>query len=345
MSNYSKPTLRQNQTGLVAIVVTMILMLVISLLTLSFATVVRRDQRQQLDRQLSSRAFYAAESGVNIASKQLTTNPAFSGGTAGCKDGSLFGGVDFNIDNTTATAVTCLSVQTEPTDLVFNDVSNDPRRINIESAAGGFTGLTFNWQSKTAPDPASFPCAANQYKASWNCGAPVLRIDLVNVSGAVSRAALLDNTFTAFLYPSSAGGAVNFTSAIGNNMGATLGGSCNRSNNLDCSVTINAGLGGTRYVARVMSLYDDAQLKIEGTVGGAPARFVGSQAIIDSTAKSQDVLKRIQVRKPLGASSNDGWFIDTALTVGGGAGICKQYTIRPGVVGFEPADGPACNLN
>ena len=59
--------LKNNEQGLVAIVVTLIIMLVLTLIVTGFAQLARREQREALDRQLASQALYAAESGVNAA--------------------------------------------------------------------------------------------------------------------------------------------------------------------------------------------------------------------------------------------------------------------------------------
>jgi len=64
-------SLQRNQSGMVSIMVTMILMIVMSLIVVGFAQVSRRNQRVALDRQLSTQAFYAAESGVNDAREFL----------------------------------------------------------------------------------------------------------------------------------------------------------------------------------------------------------------------------------------------------------------------------------
>src|SRR5258708_5693843 len=56
---------KSGQQGIVSIIVTIILMLVLTLIVLSFAKVSRREERNALDRQLSTQAFYAAESGIN----------------------------------------------------------------------------------------------------------------------------------------------------------------------------------------------------------------------------------------------------------------------------------------
>src|SRR5262245_28445627 len=66
--------LMPNQSGMAAIIVTLIIMIVLSLITLGFARIVNREQRQVADRQLNTQAFYAAESGVSIV-KNLSSLP------------------------------------------------------------------------------------------------------------------------------------------------------------------------------------------------------------------------------------------------------------------------------
>lgn len=55
----------RNEQGMVAIVVTMMVLVVLSLTTLGLAKMARNEQRAALDEQLNSEAFYAAESGIN----------------------------------------------------------------------------------------------------------------------------------------------------------------------------------------------------------------------------------------------------------------------------------------
>src|SRR4051794_29381721 len=63
--NRKPNNLADSEQGIVAIVVSIILIIILSLITIGFANLVRREQRQALDRQLSSEAFYAAESAIN----------------------------------------------------------------------------------------------------------------------------------------------------------------------------------------------------------------------------------------------------------------------------------------
>ena len=65
----------KDDKGLVSFMITIIMMLVITLIVIGFTQVSNRNRRESLDRQLSTQAFYAAESGVNEALKVLRTSP------------------------------------------------------------------------------------------------------------------------------------------------------------------------------------------------------------------------------------------------------------------------------
>lgn len=60
-------SMKNNQSGFASIIIAMVLILVLSLMTVGFAQLMQREQRSALDKQLSSQAYYAAESGVNDA--------------------------------------------------------------------------------------------------------------------------------------------------------------------------------------------------------------------------------------------------------------------------------------
>ena len=60
-------TLRNEESGLISIAVTIIITALLTLMAVGFAGLSSREYRQALDQQLNSQAFYAAESGVNEA--------------------------------------------------------------------------------------------------------------------------------------------------------------------------------------------------------------------------------------------------------------------------------------
>src|SRR5882724_3022558 len=67
MSSSMKHPHTSPEAGFAALIIGIILVLILGLLTIGFAQLVRHEQSSALDKQLSSQAYYAAESGVNDA--------------------------------------------------------------------------------------------------------------------------------------------------------------------------------------------------------------------------------------------------------------------------------------
>ncbi len=345
MRHNNHQLLRNDQSGIVSIIVTVVLMLVISLITLSFAKIIRQQQAQQLDRQLSSRAFYAAESGVNIAEKKvhdkLALDPTFSVTTTGCTAPELFDPSDsLDIDTATNTKVTCISVNTDQKNLFYSDISNKAKIVSLNSKDNNFSSIKFAWSAVNPNGKTASNCGpSNKFSSSattFNCGAPLLRVDLVPVDGNLDRATLQARTFTAYFFPRIAGaGLVDFGNVTGANMGGIVAANCTNAANPSCSVTVNTTLGGKHYKARIISLYGDSQLTITGQSGVLTTTFIGAQMTIDSTAKSQDVLRRIQVRKSIAdttAGANSSLPAPDAAIVSAN-GLCKLWLVLPAAEG------------
>ena len=65
-----------NEAGFIAIFSVLVIMGILTLLTIGFSNVTRQAQKRALDDHLNTHAFYAAESGINIAkSKPLVDKP------------------------------------------------------------------------------------------------------------------------------------------------------------------------------------------------------------------------------------------------------------------------------
>ncbi|MGH7241040.1 MAG: hypothetical protein ACREGB_01960, partial [Candidatus Saccharimonadales bacterium] len=97
-----------------------------------------------------------------------------------------------------------------------------------------------------------------------------------------------------------------------------------------CSATIT-GLNvtaNTPVAFNLRSLYSKTNVDIEAFNSGSPNTplpLSGAQTLIDSTGRSQNILKRIQVRV-----SNNGHYDIPGFDVESGGSICKQYTVYPG---------------
>jgi hypothetical protein len=191
--------------------------------------------------------------------------------------------------------------------------------------AAPISQLRLDWQTKDETDTPLDGCppsADSRFSptGNWDCGYGVLRVDLVPTGGALNAQQLQNNTMTAFFVPLSSGGQsfVNFAPGGGS---SPIGASCDNS---DCSMEIR-GLGANDYHLRVSSLYKNVSLQVSAQNGGDSVGLTGAQALIDSTGKAQDVLRRIQVFLPLDpASRHSDYAIQSTDS------ICKRYVVMTG---------------
>lgn len=332
MSTHTKPS----QSGVVAIMVTLVMMLVISLIVLGFSEVSRREQRQSLDRQLSTQAFLAAESGVNDASEVIRQairngDPIPQKGSCdntGPEVGNL-ASLNPVIDAGNEVSYTCLMVDTSVETVVTEvggGVGGVTIPINPESSP--IDTLTFKWSGSetatnadcdsTVPVTGAFPAASD-----WQCDYGVLRVDVVPTDASqLNRTALLDNQKAFYFYPTRAtGGGAPPTLSYGaaTTRGATSAMAC-RTSTGDCQVNLT-GLGGSStYALRVTSIYVPGTVSIAAKRAGAGINLMGTQALIDVTGKARDVLRRIQVRLSLvDANGSSGYAVLS------GGSICKRF--------------------
>lgn len=323
-----------SEAGMVSIMVTMILMIIISLLVLGFAQVSRRNQRQSLDRQLSTQAFYAAESGVNDT-RNLISNALDSGTVIPPKNSCTDTGNGFysslNKNLTGNVSYSCVLVNPSPKQLSYNSITQNGTVIPMISGNGAnFSEVTIKLTTKTGSTTPSNGCKTTITNVftpttTWTCGYGVLRFDLVPVTGNKSTADLQSQVRTVFAVPFTpnvnAGGSYNFASQ-GN---VVRGMACN---NTECSITI-AGLSVDKYYMRVQSMYQDVALTMTGRdSNGADATFNGAQIVIDSTGKAEDVLRRIQVHIPSNGDGNKNQLPDNALQ--STDSVCKRFATMDG---------------
>jgi Tfp pilus assembly protein PilX len=319
---------------MVSILVTMLLLIVISLIVLGFAQISRRNQRQSLDRQLSTQAFYAAETGINdvrdLIRQSIDAGTAISAKTD-CDSASVPAyappKLTPTIDATNNISYSCVMVDPTPASLEYGTVDATSIVVPLVATSGNIANVNISWKSKTTGSPIT-GCPVTTASIftptgpSWSCGYGVLRMDLVNTSGALlSAAGLQAGTMTAFLVPQN---------GVGSNAVAFVAGSANTNNrlgvrcsNTDCNLRIT-GLNSTQYYLRISSIYKEAaNLRVVASdASSAPLRIQGAQAIIDATGKAQDVLRRVQVRVPLTASSTN-LLPDYALQ--STDAICKRF--------------------
>ena len=324
--------------------VTMLLMIVISLIVLGFAQISRSEQRQSLDRQLSTQAFFAAESGVNDA-RQIVMGELASGQGVPekdqCSPTTEYPTTKANptIDAANNVTYPCLLVTTHLKTLIANvplaDGISPSVKLPLEPATSSINTLHINWAPSSTPSTTDFnkcstsipsgPTASSGYfvpTSSWKCPIGVMRLEIV-ATDSLSGSALANSQKVMFLYPvRSSAGAVNQSYAASN--GAVIRANCANVTS-GCNVNLTGLNGGSKYMVKISAVYASGKVTMTATNGaGNSLEFANAQVQIDATGRAQDVLRRIQVRLPLQDSS-----ATPDYAVESGTPICKRFQYSP----------------
>ena len=348
---------RLGQRGVASIIITMITMVVISLIVIGFALISRREQRQSLDQQLSTQAYYAAESGVedarNAIKARLASNPnqEIPAKTDCTTDpsGVYPTGDKMIIDDQYDVSYTCLTVDPSPKSVKFNGVgeSNIVIPINTDNP---ITSLRLTWTPTSTPGEPSSGCPTNVDQTlrrvpNWNCGYGMLRVDATPTGAGLTRANMVSGTLTGFFEPTTGTnpGTLNYAaSRVKPNLIAadcdTAGGAYGT-----CQATItNIGGGIRNFNLRLSSIYQSSNITIEALNGTTPQKIIGVQAMVDSTGKASDVLRRIQVRLPVVATG-----LLPTYAIQSTSSLCKRFAtnatqfVITGVIDPDPGN-PMC---
>jgi len=318
------------QKGFVSIIVAAVLMILLSLITIGFSRLMQREQRQALDRQLSTQAFYAAETAVNDVRSNLEAGTLPAGDKTTCDVSGIWnnGIID---TGTPEISYTCLQYDTSPLDLLFTDTVNTvSSKVFPVEANSDIASIKFEWTGEGGSrliDATYNSCAVGTVPlpASFSAGSiPLLRLDLIKAPiGALDRDTLINNTASLYLYPKGCGtNTIDFTTAIGSNSGQVIEVDCDP----DCYIDITGLSGSARYYARVKSVYNNVgSLRVTAVNSAtAPLELKNAQTLVDATGKANDVLRRIEVRIP--NSPNYRWPEAVAETT---EGLCKLLTVAP----------------
>lgn len=327
------------QQGFVSIIVAAILMILVSLISIGFSQLMQREQRQALDRQLSTQAYYAAETAVNDVRARIQNGPALADEKTTCEVANWpTTGANGRINPAEPNVTySCLQYDQTPLDLVYTNtiIRNSSKVFPIE-ADSAFTYATFEWTDSTedfGTSGISGGCPSTDLPVSFAnfTDVPMLRVDLIEAPFAnPTRENLINNTATIYLYPKTCGtNSIDFNNYIGDNSGRVVEVNCT----VRCSLTIN-GLDSNRYMARVKSVYADVgTLRITGGNGTGPLELKNAQTMVDATGKATDVLRRIEVR----VSSRPDYLWPEAV-VESSAGLCKLIQVAP----LETVSDSAC---
>jgi hypothetical protein len=345
--------LGHDESGFASLVVALTLILVLSLITVGFAQLARREQQDALSNQLSTQAYYAAESGVNdayaIANTTLLAHIDDISRTQ-CLDNTYL--PHRNIDAGTGVSYSCVMVDLKPTSLQYSNVSPDSGRnvsfsdVDLNNNPTDLRSITLSWSSydghKTLRGDGSSASSGFETQAGWGNAPPVIEVSVTPFDpNNIQRDTLINATFYAYLYPQKGAndGKVDFSTSPATNT-PIVNANCNGTGDYQCSATIEhvPGDSGTNYLIHFKPRYDAANVIINGKDSNDKATgFKGGQVVIDSTGRAKDTLKRIRVHAPLTAT------IDTPAIES--QNICKRIQTYPDLTQYDTSLGSACDLS
>lgn len=321
---------RKNQSGFVAIMVASVLMVIMALITLGFSRVVQNEQRQSLDSELSKQAFYAAESGINVAasSPEIFTVDKTTCDVTEYNDGYVNAG-DEDVK------FTCLLIDPTPESLDFgNDsITTNKSKIVPLITPDPMARIIFEWRDSNSDSLENCASAPTDFETqysgtgAWNKIAPI-KIDLFGIPNGTSftRDQLIANQFGAIFYPCQGGSnTTTYAAGTGVDLGKIIPVGCTVGAEYECRVEITGVLANQReFYTRIKSLYNDVNVRIMATNSvGARQSFSFAQSVVDSTGRANDVFRRLQARIPL--YNNYDYPQATVQTV---EDICKLYQVQ-----------------
>ena len=344
----------KSERGFAAIIIAITLVIITSLLVVGFARLMRNEQNQVTNRQLSNQAYYAAESGINDAAKALSKG--FNVNKNICPPLVLTdttpGASYLKNNNISSTAVgvstavqwTCLLIDQTPLSLEFNPVSNVTPKVYRFSGRDADTGtivktpksISFSWQdaSATNTNTASVSGVTNNSfpkAAAWPY-IGMLRVSITPINYPVDRMTLKNSTYTAYLFPTKNSTVTSRDYNPGSDKsGDIFNGGCGAvppGPRLCTSTITNLPSDATEYLVTMRSIYSPTNVSVsikDDSPTPVTLRIFGAQTKIDSTGRSQDVLKRLQVRIP---TRNQYYYPGFSAETAGD--ICKGITAYPG---------------
>lgn len=357
----SKRNIISNQDGFAAFAVTMLIMIVLSLIVLGFAANARRSQTNALNNQLSTAAYYAAQSGINnainVISSEINSNQSLTPQSTCNPPSSIYN--QNNISNLSSnTTYSCLLVNPAPPSLEYRPINNGQSEIIPLISSSTIKNITVSWKTPNSTSVSSCPPSSGTLLSVSNypssCPA-VLQLDIMpNNSKYFATMATNNLTTSFFLQPVSSSSSPTSTPTLSSNsiipVQCVNNVSSGSSYEYNCGIKLNlASLpysSNGQFYMRLTPFYNNANVSIKaysGTGTTTSLNLSHAQTLIDSTGRSGNVLKRLQVRI---CSSN---YCNSAIAPGAiesTNGICKHFSGGPSnTKGFgigAPSSGTNC---
>ncbi len=288
--------LKNNESGIISILVTIVMMLVLTLLVLGLSQLGVSEQKNALKRQLSTTAYYLAESGVN---KQINSQTANS---PGCN-------TLITVDSKLNYSIPCTTVTSTTKNYIYGLSKNQAKVFQINST-NLLKTLSFSWTNSSSSPITNCPdTEVNQFKpaAQWTCGDAVMFVSIVAADNFNSSTLFSEGSangyYNFYLVPTNTSGSTNYT-ARATSINDLVTSYCSSSGSATtCNRTIDLSAISTHnYYVRIVPLYTSATATITATDSAGAVN--SNQLEIDSTGRAGNLLQRLVARVTKSTSAN-----------------------------------------
>lgn len=352
---------KNKQSGAAAMITVVFVAIILSIMTLSFIRLALNESRISTDDDLTTRAYYAAESGVEEAKRAIkevqegTLAEADLNGEE-CDlptsfDGELSTPTDYDmgyicqfIDLTPAVYQHHFTSLYQTVQVPLNAVDNDNNpatftrmeiswHVNNATASGGDGAVGTDAVARTPNNDVRFPKVADWNSSNYPA---MLRANLIShPSGAISRAGI-DN-FIAYLNPVAGSGNLSVPSG---NSAETYQADCDSGVSVDekfCKIEFTNFDASRDYTLRLTNLYDTTHVEVRLYDGATPVLFSDVQAIVDVTGRAGSVYRRVESVVNLNTRNI---LLNDAIT--SLKDICKDFIFTNNESDFNGVAGTSC---
>lgn len=296
---------QNGERGVVALMTTIIVSLLLVVVTISGARIMSAELRQATDFDLSVKAYFAAESGVEDAIAEIRRNGVENSVSPGCE---AFNDSDANLSSDGVVAYTCQVVSLEQTAL--QSELKKEASVQIDLAGLDFNRLVVSWNQEGSSDPAAWDGAAipPQFPpgTTWSDQYPaVMEATFVSYPQTSSFDSADITSQVVILKPSSSGvqnNPINIQSA--SNPETVRCTPSAVSGSYECQASLQLPPANRNYVVRLHARYSSTHYKIEAFKGNNPVDIPNTQLTVDVTGKAGDVFRRIQAKSFLSQSTS-----------------------------------------
>jgi hypothetical protein len=325
---------RFNDQGAVALITTIIISILLSIVVIGVMIVTISELRQSNDNEQSIRAYYAAESGVENAISKAMALPHTS---QDCSNPTL--SKNLNLDPTNLGQVGWSCQQILFTGQPSGTLSQADQAVQLDlEGAGIFHSATLEWDTG-APKNYTPVVGALPSSAAWSASnrPAALELTVVDYPKLAPFNGSDINTQNYLVLPGGGGAIAQIGAPVGSN---PLRGTCTGSGTYHCKITFN-GFSTTRsYMLRLRTRYVGTSYQFTFYTGangvGLKTDVPDGTATIDVTGKAGDVYRRVVYKIPFDKGAAVG--LDYVLF--SDTNICKDLTI----IGAAISGPPGCGI-